>query len=183
MRALHLLPSLLLALPALGAEPAVGTALKNVELRDATDAPASIPNFGAKVLALFYTDADVADLNDPLADAITAKHFDKSRYQGIGIVNLQDSKPPNFIIRSIVKGKIEKYKSAILTDPSHLLPQAWGLGDCNNTSVVLVVGRDGQLKYVQRGGLKPAEIEAVVKLIDALVNDAAPAPTVSPSAP
>jgi hypothetical protein len=178
-----------LAVPAAAAD--VGQALKDVQLRDGTtDKPSGLPDFGKKVLAIFYTDADVADMNDPLADALLAKNLDLSIYRGIGVANLADSKAPNFIIRSVVRGKIEKYKSTILTDPERALARAWGLGDCNNTSVVIVLDRRGKVALVQRGEIRGKDVDAIVALVQKLMVEPAeaekpaePAPTDAAPAP
>jgi predicted transcriptional regulator len=162
--------TLLLTLsPAAARAAEVGELVPNVELRDGADKRAAIPDLGAKVLAVFYTDADVKDMNDPLADAIKARKPDEQRYRGMGIVNLADSKAPNFLIRRAVREKIEKYKSTILTDPDRLLAKAWKLGDCNNTSVVVVLGRDGRVAHVQRGPIRGDDIGKIVELIARLV--------------
>ena len=148
----------------------VGQELSNVEVRDADDRPTWIPHFGKKLIGIFYNDADAADMNDPLADAITAKNFDESKYEGMGIGDLQDSKLPNFIIRRIIKAKVEKYNTVILTDPKLLLPKAWDLGDCNNTALFILIGKDKRVKYIQKGPIRGAETEAVVKLIEDLIR-------------
>lgn len=148
----------------------VGQELSNVQIRDAEDKPAWIPDFGKKLISVFYNDADEADMNDPLADAIKARNFEETKYKGIGIGNLKDSKFPNFIIRKIIKGKIEKYKTTILTDPDLTLARAWDLGDCNNTSVFLLIGKDGRVKYLKKGPIRGAEIDVIVKLIEDLIQ-------------
>jgi hypothetical protein len=148
----------------------VGDEVQEVPLRDHDDRPAALPDFGAKVLVIFYADADVADMNDPLADALDAKKFDESKYRGMGVANLRDSKAPNFIIRGIIKGKVEKYKSTILSDPDLSLCSAWALGNCNNTSIVLVVGKDKKVKHLQRGPIRAKELESFVSLVEGLVN-------------
>lgn len=156
-----------------------GQALADVALKDAYDKDANIPDFGKKVIALFYTDADVADMNDPLADALKARKFDETQYRGMGVVDLADSKAPNFIIRNVVQGKIKKYNSTILTDPDHKLSAAWGLGDCNNTSVVVIVGKDGSVKAVKRGEIRGKDVDSMVELVATLIGAtpaAAPAP-------
>lgn len=150
----------------------VGQELTNVELRDgSTDKPSPIPDFGKKVIAVFYTDADVADMNDPLADVLKAKNLDETVYRGLGIANLADSKAPNFIIKGVVKGKIDKYKSTILTDADHSLSKGWTLGDCNNTSVVLVLGKDKKVHYLHKGGIRGKDIETVVALVEKLMKE------------
>lgn len=182
-------------LPGRASAAEVGDLLPNVELRDAADKPVQVPDLGVKILSIFYTDADVKDMNDPLADAMKARKYDETHYRGMGIVNLADSKAPNFLIRRAVREKIEKYKSTILTDPDRLLSKAWKLGDCNNTSVVLIVGRDGKLLHVQRGPIRGGDIAKIVELVAKLIAEAtpaaapaaapapAPAPAAAPAAP
>jgi predicted transcriptional regulator len=155
--------------PAVAAAAEVGEVPPNVELRDGSDKPAKIPDLGVKVLALFYNDADEADMNDPLADALKARKFDEGKYRGVGVANLADSKAPNFLIRKIVRGKIEKYKSTILTDPDRLLAKAWKLGDCNNTSVFLLLSKDGKVVHVQRGPIRGDDIARIVELVASLI--------------
>jgi predicted transcriptional regulator len=151
-----------------GAQP--GEPVENVTLRDGDDKPAQLPDFGAKVLAVFYTDADEKDMNDPLADAIKARKFDENRYRGLGIVNLADSKAPNFLIRRAVREKIAKYKSTILTDPDRQVVKAWRLGDCNNTSVFVLIGKDGKVVHEQRGPIRGDDIPKIVEMIAKLVE-------------
>jgi predicted transcriptional regulator len=162
----------------------VGEQLSNVELRDGSDQPTKIPDLGAKVVTIFYTDADEKDMNDPLADALKARKFDETRYRGMGIVNLADSKAPNFLIRRAVREKIEKYKSTILTDPDRLLAAAWKLGDCNNTSVVIVLDREAKVQAIQRGPIRGADIDRFVELVAKLIEATPPvgAPAAAPSA-
>jgi predicted transcriptional regulator len=152
-------------LPVAASPAEVGETLQNVELRDGADQAARIPDLGVKVVAIFYNDADEADLNDPLADALKARKFDETRYRGVGVANLADSKAPNFLIRKIVRGKIEKYKSTILTDPDRLLAKAWRLGDCNNTSVFLLLDRTGKVVHAQRGAIRGDDIARIVELV------------------
>jgi predicted transcriptional regulator len=151
----------------------VGQEVSNVQIRDAEDNPATIPGIGTHVVALFYTDTEAADLGDPMADALKAKNFSKDVYSGLGVSNMKDSAAPNFLIRSIIKSKIEKYKSVILTDVDLTLPKAWGLGDCKGKNVFVLIGKDKKIKYLKyvdkNTPWKPAEISSVVKMIDDLL--------------
>ncbi len=151
----------------------VGDTVANVTVRDASNNPKVIPDLGVKVLTIMYTDADAADLQDPLADALKAKKFNEAKYRAQGIVNLKDSKMPNFLIRKVIQGKEKKYDTTILTDPSYLLRNAWALGDCNDTSTVLVIGKDKKVKYLYKiKGTKigAAEVAKVVGLVQALIK-------------
>ncbi len=51
----------------------------NANIRDANDAPATIPDLGKKVLAVFYSDPDVSDQNDPFADKLKAANLSPER--------------------------------------------------------------------------------------------------------
>jgi len=152
----------------------VGQVVANVQIKDAEDNPATIPNFGAKVIGITYANTGAADLGDPIADATQAKKYDKALYTGLGVANLKDSAVPNFIIRKIIKGKIEKYQATILTDVDLTLPKAWGLGDVNDKSVFIVIGKDKKIKFIKFADKKnlwtPAEVSAAIKVIDDLVK-------------
>lgn len=151
----------------------VGQELSNVTIRDADDKPATIPNFGTHVISLTYADSSVSDVGDPMNDAMKAKNYPKDVYKGLGVANMKDSTAPNFLIRKIVKSKIEKYKSTILTDADLTLAKAWNLGDCKGKSVFVLIGKDKKIKYIKYAVKdKPwtkAEIDNVLKLMDELI--------------
>lgn len=149
----------------------VGAQLSNPDLRDASDAPAKIPDFGKKVLAIFYTDPDVSDLNDPFADMLKAADLDESIYRGMGVANMKDTWLPNSVIRSIIRRKIEKYDATILTDPDHLLSKAWDLGDCDGQSIVIIVDKQGRARYYKRGAMSAAEMESAFALVKQLMAE------------
>lgn len=147
-----------------------GKKMPKIMIKDAEDKPAQIPGLGKKVVSIIYADIQAADVNDPLADAIKAAKFDESKYEGIGVANLKDSPVPNFIIRSVVRGKIKKYNSTILTDDDLVLPKKLGLGDVNNESVVIIIGKDQKVKYYKKGVVKGAEIQKVLEIIKNEIN-------------
>lgn len=155
------------------AEVKVGDTLKDSTIRDASDKPASIPDLGAKILLILYTDPDEADQNDPFADAVKAKGMDQTVFKSVGIANMKDAPAkPNWIIRSIVRGKIKKYNVTILTDPDRMLIKDWDLGDCNNKSVVLIIDKSKTLRFFKKGKLSDAEQAQALKLLDDLVAEA-----------
>lgn len=151
----------------------VGQEVSNPQIRDANDKPANIPDFGTHVVALTYADSSVSDLGDPLNDAIKAKKYSKDEFSGLGVANMKDSTAPNFLIRKIVKGKIEKYKSVILTDVDLTLAKAWGLGNCKAKSVFVLIGKDKKIKYLRytdkNNPWNKTEIDAVLKIMDDLI--------------
>ncbi|HSV97535.1 MAG TPA: YtfJ family protein [Spirochaetota bacterium] len=151
----------------------VGDTVSNVTVRDASNNPAQIPDLGVKVLTIFYSDADAADIADPVSDALKARKFPEVQYRGQGIANLKDSKAPNFIIRRVIKGKEQKYNTKILTDPEHSLKNAWGLASCNDASAVIVIGKDRKIKYInylrKTNPANEAEVAKIVGLVESLI--------------
>lgn len=180
-----LLLSLWGALPAHAEGPAVGTQLQDTEIRDASNEPMRIPDFGKKVLMLFYTDPNVEDQNDAFGDKVKALGLDRSYYASIGIANMKDAPGlANWIIRIIIRKKIKKYNVTILTDPDLILAKAWNLGVCDDKSVVLILDHKGVLQYTYRGALPDNEQQKAMDLLKSLIakakaeNPAPPAPAV-----
>lgn len=151
----------------------VGQELTNPQLRDADDNPASIPDFGTHVITLTYADSSVSDLGDPVNDAVKAKKYPKEVYRGLGVANMKDSTAPNFLIRKMVRSKIEKYKSTILTDPDLSLARTWNLGNCKGKSVFVLIGKDKKIKYIRYTDKNhpwtKADIDTVLKMMDDLI--------------
>lgn len=151
----------------------VGQELSNPQIRDADDNPATIPDFGTHVIAVTYADSSASDFGDPMNDATKAKKYGKDVYKGLGVANMKDSLAPNFVIRKIIRGKIEKYKSTILTDVDLTLPKAWNLGNCKGKSVFILIGKDKKIKYLRytdkNNTWNKTEIDAVLKIIDDLI--------------
>jgi predicted transcriptional regulator len=148
----------------------VGQALNNVEIRDSNNNPQSIPDFGKKVLTIFYVDPDAKDVTDPIADALKARKFPKDKYKGIGITNLKDTWKPNAIIRMVIRSKEKKYNTKILTDVDRSLAKNWGLGNCDDVAVVLVIGKDQKIKFIKKVGTA-AEAGSLASTVVKLVED------------
>lgn len=169
-----LMLSAFLALPGSAlAEPKAGDKLENPEVRDAKDQPAKLPEWGNKVLLIMYTDPDEADQNDKFADEVKAANLPKEFFQSMGVANMKDAPgKPNWIIRRVVRKKIDKYGTTILTDPELLLAKAWNLGDCNDKSVVLFVDKKGVLRYLYKGQLSESERKNALDKLKALIDEA-----------
>ncbi len=128
-----------------------GKTVDNVQLKNANDKAMSIPHFGQKVLAVFYTDPDAKDVNNPLSDAIKARAFPKEKYTGIGIANCADTWLPNSVIRYAAREKEKQYPGAvILIDDNRLLSKTWELGNCDDKGCVIIIGKDLKIKYIQQ---------------------------------
>jgi predicted transcriptional regulator len=157
-------------IPTLAIAINVGDTVSSVQVRDANNNPASIPDIGNKVISLFYTDPDVKDQNEKFREDLKARKFDQAKYRGMGVANLKDTWKPNFIIRKIIRGKMEKFKSLILTDTDHTLKNKWNLGDCNEKDVVLIIGKDKKVKYFKAGPMSEAERKRGVQIVADLLK-------------
>lgn len=160
-----------------------GDTVRNVKVRDANDEPARIPDLGKKVIMLFYTDPDVKDLNEPFREYVDAKKPSKKKLRAMGVANLKDTWKPNFIIRSIIRSKMKKFKSLILTDTDHSLKKAWKLGNCDEKDIAIIIGRDKKVKFIKKTALTKAEIAANWKLLQELMDPPKPAPPAAPAKP
>lgn len=148
----------------------VGTVVKPLTISDSNDKPKEIPFIGEYVITVFYTDPDVKDVNEPLSVALKEKNYPATKYKGVGIGNCSDTWLPNAAIRMGVRKKQEKYPGAvILLDQGKLVSKEWGLGDCDDAGVVIVIGKDKRIRYVK--AVKTEEesksiIGQVTKVID-----------------
>lgn len=151
-------------------EGTVGNTVNNVKLKNAQDKEMELPFFGEKVLAVFYNDPDSKDVNDPLSDALKAHKFPKEKYAGIGIANCAETWLPNSLIRHGVKEKELKYPGAIiLIDADKVLSKSWSLGNCDDNSCILIIGKDHKIKYishVKNQEESKAIIQNVIKVVE-----------------
>jgi predicted transcriptional regulator len=128
----------------------VGKTVSTVKIQKPDNSPANIPAIGQKVVALFYTDPDVKDINEPLTEAIKAKKYSPDKYVGVGIANMADTWTPNSVIRYVGRQKQAKYPaSVIMCDNNHILSKAWGLGDCDEVGYVIIIGKDSKVKFIK----------------------------------
>ena len=142
-----------------------------------------IPFLGEKVLTIMYTDVDIADINDPLSDAIKKLNPPVARFQGMGIGDSKDAPwKPDVFIRMAAKRKLKKYPgSVILLDEDLTFPKKMGLGDCDDKSVVMVIDNTGIIRYLRKiGGDKESKdmVPEVIKVIQTLLNPPPPPPVV-----
>lgn len=161
---------MLISLVGVQAQSLVGKSVSTLSLIDPNDNPKAIPGLGEKVVMVFYTDPDVKDVNDPLSDAIREKKYSKDKYAGVGVANCKDTWLPNAGIRMKARQKEKEFPSSvILLDESHSLVNSWGLGDCDDKAVVIVVGRDKKIKYHKVISTQ-AESKSIIPTVIALIE-------------
>jgi len=143
--------------------PAVVLTGENGGKIDGTDWHSSM--LKGKVHILFYVDPDERKLNGPLTQALKKRHFDRSKYASVAIINLAASWLPNAILESKLKAKQKEFPDTIyVKDKKKVLVKKWKLADDN--SDILIFDKNGKLIYKKFGKLSPAEIQNVLSLIE-----------------
>lgn len=118
-----------------------------------------------KIYTVFYVDPDERDLNNPLADALKAKKFDRKKVNSVAIINLAATWLPNIILEAKLKEKQKKFPDTMyVKDKKKVLVNAWKLADDN--SDILIFDQRGKLIYKKFGKVSESEIKEVISLIE-----------------
>lgn len=159
---------LLLLLPCGVAAQQLPRKVKNVTLTDLEGKPATLPLFGEKNLMIFYVDPDHPKQNESFTDELERNHRAAGdNLYSFGIMNLKDAPLiPNGMACSIAQKRTALNHAIILADKNRILSRSWGLGDCNNQFVLLLISKEGELVYVHKGEISPQEAEAFYKIVD-----------------
>ncbi len=121
-----------------------------------------------KVTVLFYVDPDERDTNKALTQALKAKHFDRSKYRSVAILNLAASWLPNAVLESKLKEKQKEFPDTVyVKDKNKVLIKKWGLKD--DSSDILIFDQGGKLIYKKFGKLTQKEIKEVIGIIEKML--------------
>lgn len=132
--------------------------VSNLELVDLQNEATTIPHFGEKNLLIFYIDPDKHKQNEDFTYEIEENHLASGpNIEGFGIINLKDTKFPKGIVRTMARKRTEKNGATVIADPDCVVAKEWGLGDCNNMFVLLVVSKQGELVFCKKGELSAAD--------------------------
>ncbi|MFC3914851.1 YtfJ family protein [Pseudaeromonas sharmana] len=105
------------------------------------------------------------ELNAPLIEAIKAAKLPHDRYQTTTIVNLDDALfgTGGFVVSSVEKSKAEFPWSSFVLDEQGVVRKAWDLQE--ESSAIVVLDKDGKVRFVKDGALSPEEIATVMTLL------------------
>lgn len=142
--------------------------VSDVQLLDVNGNPATLPHWGEKNLMIFYVDPDRHKQNNDFTVDMEENHrAEGDNLYGFGIMNLNDAPMiPNGMARSMARKRTAANGGTVLADEKSILRDAWQLGDCNNQFVLLLVSKEGELVYLHKGVLSPAEIENFYRVLD-----------------
>lgn len=145
----------------------VGSKVTHVEVRNSKNEPAKIPYLGEKHVLIFYPDPDHGNQNKKFTDYLEENNIVSDNIFSQGIVNLKDAPMyPNGLVRSVIRKKEKKHNIEILTDPDHLLRDAWGLGDVNNLFTIIFVTSDMEIVYLKKGELSKEDQDEFFEIIE-----------------
>ena len=117
-----------------------------------------------KVFSLFYVDPDESELNDAAVKALSASKFPNDKYQSIAVINMDATWLPNIAIEKKLEDKQKQYKQTIyIKDFKKEFVKKWNLKD--DSSNILIFGKDGKLLYIFKGKLDAKEIETMLGAI------------------
>lgn len=141
--------------------------VENVEISDLEKNPTKLPHYGEKNLMIFYIDPDARKQNEAFTYELEETHrSDSPEIYGFGIINAKDTWYPNGAIRGIARKRTAKNGALVLLDDNRILPQAWGLGDCNDLFVLLFIDKEGKLVFMRKGELTEQDKQDFYKVID-----------------
>ena len=175
MKKIFLLLAAMFAVSAVDAqELSLPRKVENLTINDINGNPVTLPEFGQKNLLIFYVDPDSylkgganKKLSDELEDNGRAAG---AAIRGFGVMNFPDTGLPKNMVRNMARKRAAKNGATILDDDQQLLKRAWGLGDCNNKFVIMIVSKEGELVYCAKDDLDEAGIEAFYKVVDKYRN-------------
>jgi hypothetical protein len=123
--------------------------VSNVMLRNVNDEPQGISFLGKTVFLLFYIDPDNQHIIDPLTEALDSKELDKENFEVVSVINCKDTWIPYFALRNGARHQQKLHpESPILFDKDHFLSLSWKLGECDNSSVIAVIGKDSKVRFI-----------------------------------
>ncbi|HIW65613.1 MAG TPA: YtfJ family protein [Candidatus Alistipes intestinipullorum] len=167
MKTLLFLSAFLLGTSALSAQN-LPRKVENVKILDLDGNPANLPYFGEKNLMIFYVDPDRHKQNEDFTYDMEENHrAEGENLYGFGVMNLKDAPMiPNGMARSMAKKRTAKNGATVLADQDRVLSTTWGLGDCNNQFVLLVVSKEGELVFLRKGILSEKDKEEFYRVIE-----------------
>lgn len=167
MKTMFMLAALLFGVSALSAQD-LPRKVENVQILDLDGNPSKLPYFGEKNLMIFYVDPDRHKQNEDFTEDMEKNHrAEGENLYGFGVMNLKDAPMvPNGMARSMAKKRTAKNGATVLADENRVLSTAWGLGDCNNQFVLMLVSKEGELVFLRKGELSEKDKAEFYRVVE-----------------
>lgn len=155
-----------LCAPAIQAQE-VPKKISNIELLNLDGEKVMLPYFGEKNLLIFYIDPDRHKQNhDFTVEMEENGRASGENIVGFGVMNLKDAPMiPNGMARSMAKKRTETNGALVLADESRTLSSEWGIGDCNNKFVLLLISKECELVFIRKGTLSETDIAEFYEVV------------------
>lgn len=141
--------------------------VENLELRDLRNKPTTLPYYGEKNTLIFYVDPDKHRQNHEfIVEMEENKRAAGPNIEGFGIINLKNTIFPNSIVRALARKRTEKNHATIISDPDCIVAKEWGLGDCNNYFIIMILTKEGELVYCKKGEFSKADQDEFYRIVD-----------------
>ena len=142
--------------------------VENVSILDLKGEATTLPMWGEKNLMIFYVDPDRHKQNEDFTIELEENHRAKGdNLYGFGVMNLKDAPMiPNGMARSMAQKRTAKNGATVLADQDRVLSTAWGLGDCNNQFVLMIVSKEGELVFLRKGELSEKDKAEFYRVIE-----------------
>jgi len=152
----------------------VGKKAPEWTLPDAAKKEFTMNSWSGKVLQINYVDPDNEDLNDKFNDAVDKainidKIIDMDAYKGFGIVDLQSTRLPDGLVRTIAGRKAKKYNTTILFDSKGVLHESWGMP--KDSYSVVIIDKNRIVRGIYYGKIADSEIQGIIELIIKLTKE------------
>ena len=132
----------------------VGCKVDNLTITDLNGNPTELPYWGKKNVLIFYVDPDAYLNGNKTADFASEIEENKRAQgpgiEGFGIMNFPDTALPKDLLRKICRKRTAKNGAIIVDDDKHLLKNAWNLGNVNGKFLLIVVDKQGIVRYIRR---------------------------------
>jgi len=118
-----------------------------------------------KVYVMFYVDPDEKDKNEHFVQALKKKHYDRSKYGSIAVINMAATWKPNFVIEKILASKQKEFKDTIyVKDKKSVLVKKWDLADDN--SDIVIFDKDGVVVFYKAGKMSQEDMQKAFMIIE-----------------
>lgn len=148
----------------------VGDKVENLTIKDLQGNPAKLPYWGKKNVLIFYVDPDAYLNGNNTADFAAVIEENKRAagpaIEGFGVMDFPDTALPKGILRKICAKRTEKNGAIILDDESHDMNKQWRLGNCNGKFLLILVDKEGIVRYIRRQPMDKAGEEEFYRVVD-----------------
>lgn len=141
----------------------VGEKVSEVKVLNVKNDTVNLPMLGQKALLIFYQDPGHAGQNEDLQDYFKAHPINSPDVESFGVVNMAAARMiPNGMIKRAARRRIKGTNAQVYFDPNNALSRGWHLGDVNDASCVIAVGKDRVIQFFKAGQVSDTEMQQVI---------------------